>query len=282
MTPPVGYIAYVDEAGDDGLQLVRTRDNPGASEWMVLSAILVRADRESTIPTWLRDIIIGLEQHQLRHLHFHKLPDDKKLWLCQQVASLPLRVFTVISHKKNMERHVNLNASRARVNRTAWFYAWMTRILLERITAYCARRSAKDFRENRYLKVEISQRGGVNIQEIRDYLDLLRKQGGHGMVYLNSGNLAWEVVDLSLIQTFPNRMRAGLQLADIAASAFYAGLERTPNGTVKPDFAKALRPVVCMDRRHKRFEFGFKVMPGWIGSRLPDDQADLIKHYSDK
>jgi hypothetical protein len=34
----VGYIAYVDEAGDDGLGRIRPLDHRGASEWMVLEA----------------------------------------------------------------------------------------------------------------------------------------------------------------------------------------------------------------------------------------------------
>ena len=38
-----GYIAYIDEAGDPGLNRVRPIDENGASEWLVLSAVVMRA-----------------------------------------------------------------------------------------------------------------------------------------------------------------------------------------------------------------------------------------------
>ena len=111
MPAPAGYIAYIDEAGDDGLDRIRNGVGPGASEWFVLAAVLVRAEREASVVRWQQQLLAGLNQHQLRDLHFQRLSDDKKLWTCRQVAQLPLRIFVVISHKKNMERYVNLRAS---------------------------------------------------------------------------------------------------------------------------------------------------------------------------
>jgi hypothetical protein len=42
MEPPIGYIAYIDESGDDGIARVAPLDPNGASEWFVLSALVVR------------------------------------------------------------------------------------------------------------------------------------------------------------------------------------------------------------------------------------------------
>jgi hypothetical protein len=47
MAPPIGYIAYIDEAGDDGLQQVKPSDPGAASEWLVLSCLLIKASREA-------------------------------------------------------------------------------------------------------------------------------------------------------------------------------------------------------------------------------------------
>jgi hypothetical protein len=67
--PPVGYIAYLDEAGDDGLERIKPLDPRGASEWMILSCVLIRADREPEVLPWIRDLIGQFKQHQIRHLH---------------------------------------------------------------------------------------------------------------------------------------------------------------------------------------------------------------------
>jgi hypothetical protein len=54
---PYGYIAYIDEAGDDGLYSPMRPEAPGASEWMVMSAVVVRAANETTTVKWVRDIV---------------------------------------------------------------------------------------------------------------------------------------------------------------------------------------------------------------------------------
>jgi hypothetical protein len=63
--PPVGYIAYIDEAGDAGLKKIRTRNTPGASEWLVMSAVLMRAEREGDVSGWVNQMLASLD-----HLRF--------------------------------------------------------------------------------------------------------------------------------------------------------------------------------------------------------------------
>ena len=163
MAPPVGYIAYIDEAGDTGLKNIRIPGNPGASEWLVLSAVLVRAEREQEVEGWTRQLIASLDQHQVRQLHFRQLPENKKGSVCRQLASMDVRLFTLISHKRNMQGYRNINAERAGVNKTAWFYAWCSKILMESITDYCGRRSRKEHGEPRIVRCEFSQTGGVKL-----------------------------------------------------------------------------------------------------------------------
>jgi hypothetical protein len=115
--PPLGYVAYIDEAGDDGLySLMRPADARGASEWMVMAAVVVRAENDQKTVAWLRDIIGKINQHQMTHLHFRRLNDDKKDIVCTEIAKLPLRCFVVMSHKKNMKGYRNPAAEQAKVN----------------------------------------------------------------------------------------------------------------------------------------------------------------------
>lgn len=50
------YIAYIDEAGDDGLNTVRPIDANGGCEWLMLSAVLIDVCREQETDAWLGDI----------------------------------------------------------------------------------------------------------------------------------------------------------------------------------------------------------------------------------
>lgn len=133
----------------------------------------------------------------------------------------------------------------------------------------------------RTVRVEFSDRGGVNIDDIKLYYRYLSEQSRMGMLFNDWFDLSWPVVDVEQITSHPNRMRAGLQLADGVASAFYQALERGSDGTVKPQFAKMLLPRMCQrpGAGGRRYGYGVKVMPTWIPTRLPPDQCDIIKFY---
>jgi hypothetical protein len=53
---PYAYVAYIDDAGDDGLRKVRPIEPDGASELLVQSAVVVAAQREAEVLPWLREI----------------------------------------------------------------------------------------------------------------------------------------------------------------------------------------------------------------------------------
>jgi len=121
MAPRVGYIAYIDEAGDDGLAKVKPSDPGAASEWLVLSCLLIKAERESAMLPWVKEIIRSFERHQMTHLHFRQLREDQKAAAVSFLASRPVRLFAVVSNKQNMRGYTNPLAAKAKINVTAWF-----------------------------------------------------------------------------------------------------------------------------------------------------------------
>src|SRR4051794_15485212 len=108
--PPFDYIAHIDEAGDPGIRRVRPIDNPGATEWFVLGCSLIRAQRNDEQPGWVRKILDDVELKRNQVLHFRDLIDRRKPLVCHAVAGLPVRLFAVISNKKNMKGHRNVRA----------------------------------------------------------------------------------------------------------------------------------------------------------------------------
>src|SRR5438552_2871876 len=102
----VSYVAYIDESGDDGVANVRPIDPNGATEWFVLSALVVRAEAQrETI--WVRDILKQIRLEQRRTLHFQPLDDWRRNLVCAGISELPVRCFAVISNKANMRRYQN-------------------------------------------------------------------------------------------------------------------------------------------------------------------------------
>ena len=104
---PYGYIAYIDESGDFGLRNVAPIDRRGASEWLVLSAVVIRAEAEPKIIEGLRLLRIAAKNTQGPDLHFRNLTDRQKRVVCAGLAVMDVRLFVVISNKRNLRRHKN-------------------------------------------------------------------------------------------------------------------------------------------------------------------------------
>ena len=108
---PYGYVAYIDEAGDFGLRNVAPIDHRGASEWLVVSGVVIRAAAESATVDRLRSLRVAARNVQSSALQFRTLGDRQTRIVCAGVAEMDLRLFVVISNKQNMRRHQNELAS---------------------------------------------------------------------------------------------------------------------------------------------------------------------------
>jgi hypothetical protein len=63
--PEPYYLAFIDEAGDPGLNTVRPIDAAGGTEWLCLGAVVIRAARSSDVVKWVRSTLLkagGLRQ----------------------------------------------------------------------------------------------------------------------------------------------------------------------------------------------------------------------------
>ena len=65
--PDYEFIAYIDESGDPGLKKVRPIDPGGSTEWMTISAVLIRRANDHQASAWVSEInnAIGSEINRL-------------------------------------------------------------------------------------------------------------------------------------------------------------------------------------------------------------------------
>ena len=273
---PVRFVAYIDESGDTGLQKVRPKSPNGASEWLVLSCLLVRAERDRELPSWKREIMARFTNSQRPDLHFADLIPSKKAIACEVISSKPCRYFIVMSNKRNIEgyRHPNLDD-----NNKAWIYWFLARLLLERVTEYCDRACADSERGRVTLRIVFSRRGGLRYIDFENYLRKLQRQSSVDMLVLNRGDLVWSLIDLEEVRVLDHLDRDGLQLADIGAGAFFQAVERNRPADCDPQYAKQLSRVVARRGRSAPLSFGIKVMPDLSAVDLDPRQRDLFEFY---
>lgn len=278
------YVAYIDEAGDYGIKTVKPIDKNGSSEWFILSAVVIDADRENEVAGWVEHITNGARsiQRQMKTLHFKSLLPVTKTLVCTSVANLPLRCFVVASNKQNMRGYSNPFAEQ--IPSKNWFYCWMSRILLERVTHYVKYRSVKRYGEPKKVKLEYSECGGLSYSQMNAYYEWLKIKSGAENLYLPLGDLAWETMDRSLLKFYPHKERPGLQIADIVASAFFKACDLHDTRECDPQFAKLLRPRMARSIYHGDnliSGYGVKLFPqyGKVRNRITAHQREIFDFY---
>jgi hypothetical protein len=277
------YHIFCDEYGDQALK--RT-----ASEWFIVSAVVVSAQRERDLPTWVARINQRRRNPQGSPLHFADLDERTKLWATRFVGKLRLRCFTLLSHKANMIGYRNVRAERAgdlreygddgtsfvaKPRRTLRYPNFVLKVLLERVTAWCHDRSLHEYGGPRPAAITIGQRGGFYLDPFKAYLEIDRRNAASRTGVL-PGYLAWPVVDPDLITTAPAANIAGLQLADIVAGAFSRAVDEKQFGVCDRRFVHNLYPRVARKGKERRMDsWGVTGLPWklWRAKLTPEQEA---------
>ena len=272
-----GYITYIDEAGDFGLRRIAPIDRPGASEWFVMGAIVIRKQNEAKIAEWLSIIREKANNTQPADLHFRKLSARQKTLICNEVAKLPMRLFVYISNKQNMRGHNNAYARKVATHKH-WFYWWAARLLLERVTDFCAEHNKKNGTSDLRLQLEFSRRKDLRRHDFTDYFTRLWNQGKN--VYLPKRKINWPVFDFDNVHFYDHQSRAGLQFADVLASSFFQAINIHPHGKCFPEYATSLSPLIYRTADGIAYDEGFTVWPQSLRKvDLSEDQKVVFKHY---
>jgi hypothetical protein len=280
--PEYDYIAYIDESGDPGIERVRPIDNPGGTEWLVIGAAVIRASNELAPVQWVRSILDSVGRRQTLELHFRDLTDWRKAMACQKLATLPLVAFAMLSNKKNMRQHTNARAAAKSSPLTTKqvFYNYCLRLILERITDFCLRDSLRTYGSPRYVKLIFSKRGGHNYAHTFVYNEILKRQSRAQTTMLRRREIKWQVVDFRLQEDAPHTSVAGLQLADVIASAFYQAVDILPPTKWDPHNAKLLRPRMAREAGFWRdYGVAFQPSPQLTKANLLPSQKDIFEFY---
>ncbi len=285
--PAPAFIAYCDELGDPGLKA-------SASDWFIASAVVIRAENANAASKWIADIKSPMKGQKRADLHFNRLRrKGMRARASKMLAQLPTRCFTVTSCKANMLLYRNPAVEYARARKefrddgsllslerqNHWFHNWMLKVLLERVTDYCAWRSVTDFGEPRAVKFVIASRDGFYLDDFVEYLKLDQQNEINRTATLNY-HLDWRVVDWELFSEAPAAGVPGLQLADIVCGSFLHAVDRHRFGACDTRYAKALRPVMARNALGEYHDVGVTRWPWHFWkAKLPPDQTDIFRFY---
>jgi hypothetical protein len=263
------YIAYVDEAGDDGFSKLATADAGGQSRWLVLGCCLVTRDDDLKLPASRDAILARFPKRQARDLHFRYLKHAQKTVACQEIAKLPIEAALTLSHK------ITLPGSKWETTfaQKGYLYNYLLRWLLERVTTHCAAQS-KDCS----LRIIFSRRSGTDYEKMVEYLELMR--GGHE-VMRPTRSINWNVFDIKDITVENHSKWAGLQISDCVTSAFFTALEPNAYGNYESSYATLLKDKL-ISTNGVILGCGLTLVPSVGKSQLDEHQKKFVESFQKK
>ncbi len=169
-----------------------------------------------------------------------------------------------------------------------WFYCWLTRVLLERITHFVVNNSLGRYGSVKNVKLVYSHRGGLSYSQLGAYFELIKMQGKVGGLYLELGRVYFECLDRRLVDVIPHFEDTSLVPADIAASAFFKACDIYHTRACNSRFAEALKPRIASTDFIAEGEiescrtfagYGVKLLPSFSGARMRREQQQIFRFY---
>jgi hypothetical protein len=279
--PPYRYIAFIDEAGDPGIKRVRPIDPVGGTEWMTVGCALFQRDRERQLPSFVGEILARIHIRNRPDLHFRDLSPSRQKEVCELVARLPAQYFVVCSNKRNMRQYENPRAA-AKMHGKQWFYNWLVRVLMERVTPFVYQHSLETYGEPSFVKFMFSRRGGHSYSQTKAYHEILRRQAMAKSAVLKYRLPEWRVMHRDLIEVVRHEDNAGLQIADCVASSFYTACDDLDTGPRYLEPAKLLKPKIALENGSSA-DFGVVLQPNpRFETTLLPEQKEIFQFFGYK
>ena len=250
------YIAYIDEAGDDGLQKLKdSAGNNGSTHWLILGAIIARSSNDANMVGY-RDSIKKSAQikSNKRDIHFKDLKHEQKTVVAQVISELPIRSIVVASNKQTILNHPRKDL----YNNKNDLYWYLAKYLIERISQCCYDLRSKVSEGNGKVKIIFSTRGGLVYQDFKDYLQKI-KDGNTN--HPETNYIKWDVIDIELVENIDHSRNAGLQIADCVVSSFFSALEKGRYGIYETRYALQLKKIIYKDQSGNYINKGLSPVP---------------------
>ncbi|WP_045364078.1 DUF3800 domain-containing protein [Methyloceanibacter caenitepidi] len=250
------FVVYIDESGDEGFTFKDPPDK-GSSDWFVLSAVIIPTSQDQEVRALAARIRSALKLQEREKLHFKDIPHEKRVRAFAEMADAPIRVSSVIIHKRRILQPEVFTSAPFRL----YFYA--ARLLIERISWYCRDTAQALGLESPLARIIFEHRKRLSYDQLRDYLDTLKGlalEDAWLQILLNDVRIHWPAIQRDKVEAAQKDQYAGLQLADLTAGGLKWALEETLFGFTEHRYAKLLEPITYR-RNGNCMSYGLKFFP---------------------
>lgn len=154
------FTLYVDESGDSGTSKIRSSKSRGASQFMVLGGVLIEDNLKEQLASSLQQI---REHLSLEYLHCQSLKHHKQVYCARAVGELDLTCFGVISDKKTLQGHSQIEGQEAFCH-----YNKCVQYLLERLCKYIEQEGI----DPNLVSVVFEKTGALRLPQLIKFVDI--------------------------------------------------------------------------------------------------------------
>ncbi len=221
----MSYVVYIDESGDEGFK-------NSSSRYFGFGAIILKKENDLKLPSYQKNLLKIISQNKntpLRHIHFASLNHEQRKYTCDSLVreKFPLRAFVVITNKKNISDQLTKD-----FDKDKWkLFHYLVRHLLERISWFVRDKRGSS---GEVAKIIFSNRKQLKIEKIKEYLERLKSDSSCRIEWSSFGDVSVANHD----------QLAGLQSADVFATAFRLYAFEGRNLGVDTGYAKTLKPFL--------------------------------------
>ena len=240
MASAATFVAYIDEAGDEGFKFGK-----GSSEWFVLGAAILRRATEMPEIKLIDDVRARLNRGRAadrqfpakKALHFRDLEHDVRKYYAARIAKADLTTAVVLIKKRDLVPLYQTPAEQKRVGEVLYHTA--TTSLIDIISRYCINERDSEDVGDGSADLVFSSRSTLDYAELRDFVGevLANPESSKYRSYANT-----DIIRVSQIQPLMHGKSMGLQIADAITSSYYKAVEPSSDGFTEDAYVRLLLP----------------------------------------
>ena len=240
MASPATFVAYIDEAGDEGFKFGK-----GSSEWFVLGAAILRRATEIPEIKLIDDVRARLNRGRKpdrqfpakKALHFRDLEHDVRKYYAARIAQSAVCTAVVLIKKQDLLSGNETAAEESQIR--AALYHVATLALMENISVYCANQYVAGEPGDGSVDLVFSSRSSLNYDELKNTIELVLADPS---AFSYEGYSEREIIRPTQVQAIMHSKSMGLQIADAVTSSYYCAVENSADGFTEDAYVRLLLP----------------------------------------
>jgi len=245
MASAATFVAYIDEAGDEGFKFGK-----GSSEWFVLGAAILRRATEMPEIRLVDDVRARLNRGRKpdrqfpakKALHFRDLEHDIRKYYAVRIAQSHLTCTVVLIRKRDLLSGNETVAEERQLRAVLYDVAALA--LVETISHYCAEEYVSGDIGDGSVDLVFSSRSSLDYPQLRNTIEVVLADPS---TFNYQGHFGREIIRPAQVQAIMHSKSMGLQIADAVTSSYYYAVEASADGFVEDAYVRLLLP--CAYRR---------------------------------